>query len=172
MRSLQTLTNQVCGLPTQTVDALAHRFGSSITCGGHRHSAAVPTKSRVCDPSSLPAHWRDPNSGLASTMHNHERPLGFKIKHVTVGNPFGPERVDHLNQIILENEFGSYPDCVGEDSKSNAKRQLQSALQGLGGDVETVDCEENNQNKRHACENEMTSRPKDCAHISSIAGRI
>lgn len=170
MNSLNALADQVGGLPTQAVGALTHGFRTSETRVRHMKSPAVPAERRVGDPASFAARRRNPDSGLASTVDDCQRPLGFEVNHVSVRNMFSPEWIHNFDLVGPEDQFRAHPDEVGGCSKQNAQHHFVNGLQCAGGHVETVDGEEKDESKRHSRKHEVALRSKNIFHSSSIAG--
>lgn len=170
MEFLHPLSNDVCGLTTQTVGAFAHRF-RVVSCGfGQGKTAAVPPEGGVGNPPAFSAGRSDPDPRLAPSVDDRKSPLGFEINHVGVGDQLGLEGVYDLDRIALEDKFWSHPYDVGDGSEGATEYEFDNRLQRVGNDIQAVYGEEKNQHVRHTCEDKVSPRAKSLIHIPSIAG--
>ena len=171
MKSLHSLSNQVGGLPAQTDETFAHRFGSAFSRFGQRNATSVPSELFIGNPPSLPTHWSDPYSGFTLTVDNCESPLCLEIEHLTVGNQFGSQRIDNFDHFVSENKFWSHPYDVGNSNQNDAEYQFKEMLGGVGNNKEAISGKKNYQSKRYNGPYEITSGSKCVIHRPIIAGK-
>lgn len=171
MESFYSLANHVGGLPAQTDETFAHRFGSAFSRFRQRNATSVPSKLFVGNPPSLPTDWSDPYSGFALTVDNCESPLCFEVDHLMVGNELSSQRIDNFDPFVSENKFWSHPDDVGNSNQNDAEYQFKEILGGVGNNEEAVSGKKKNQRKRYSSPHEVAFGPKSFFHLPIITGK-
>lgn len=170
MKFFDLLSNKVCGLPAQTIDAFAHRFRAMSCRFRKRNTTAIPSESSISNPAAFPASWSDPDPRFSVLVNNRKSPLSFEINHFRVRNEHSSEWIHDLDRIALENKFWSHPHDVGDKTEADAEYEFENCLQRFGNYIEAVDGEEKNQHVRHTCKNKVPLRAKGFTHAPSIAG--
>ena len=171
MGSFYSLANHVGGLPAQTDETFAHRFGSAFSRFRQRNATSVPSKLFIGNPPSLPTDWSDPYSGFALTVDNCESPLCFEVDHLMVGNELSSQRIDDFDHFVSENKFWSHPDDVGNSNQNDAEYQFKEILGGVGNNEEAVSGKKKNQRKRYSSPQEVAFGPKSFFHLPIITGK-
>ena len=170
MNSLDTLSNQVSGLPANAVQTFAHRFHSTISGFREGKTAAVPTKFFISDPALFSAGGRNPYSSLSLGVNNSKNPLRIKAEYIAVGNQLGFKWIDNFDHIFSQNQFRSNPNEVCNSPENKGEHNVKEGLPGARTNPETINGKECNQNKRGTGISKIAARPKGFIHLPSIAG--
>ena len=170
MKSLNSLSNQVSGLPTRTIETFAHGFRFDRSRFREWNYFAVEAESRICNPAPLSAGWSNPNAGLAAAMDNRQSPLGFELQNLAVGNHLRVEGVNNFNYFIAEDQFWPNPYEIGNAADYQSENEFEEHLYGVCSDVEAVDHKENNEYESSTSPRVITSRSEGFGHMPSIAG--
>jgi hypothetical protein len=94
----------------------------------------------------------------------------LEFNDIIVRNQLSIERVDNLDCLISEDEFGFDPNGPTNSNQDQADQQFESDLKRIGIDDKTVCREEANQQNRNDSPNKVTSWAKGFIHRSIIAG--
>ena len=170
MTTLNTLSNHVSSLPAKTVQTSAHALRGVVAGFGKWDVAAVHSKSFFSNPLSFSARRSDPYRRFSTSMNDSQSPLCLEFNDIIVRNQLSIERVDNLDGLISEDEFGFDPNCIANSNQDQADQQFESDLKRIGIDDKTVCREEANQQNRNDSPNKVTSWAKGFIHRSIIAG--
>ena len=170
MQSLQSFANHVGSLTTYAVQAGTHRFHSRTFGIAEWNISTNPPKFFIGNPPLLSSSRSYPHSALAASVNNRKRPLRFQIQYVSVGNKFSLNRINNLNLVRSQDEFGFNPENVNQSAKKDANNQISNDLQIVFNHPETVNGEERDQYVRSTCPSKVTAGSKGFIHQPSIAG--
>ena len=170
MQTLNSFANHVGGLSAETVEARTHRFHSRVVRRSSRSVSADPTKFLLRNPFLLSARRGYPHSAFATSVNNGQAPLSFQIQYISVGNKFSLNRINNLNLVRSQDEFGFNPENVNQSAKKDTNNQISNDLQIVFNHPKTVNGEESNQYVRSTCPSKVTAGSKGFIHQPSIAG--
>ena len=170
MKSLYSLSNQVSGLTTKTVQAFTHAYGIGMVGIRQWNIAAVPAISGIRNPTSFSAGRSYPDHRVTLVMNDFQRPFSFKVQHVMVGNEFGSNRINNLNLSFLQHQLWSNPNQVSDCSQNYTKKKFPEELHAAGTSKVTICRKQQNQSKRRTGPNEIASGSKSVGHGSIITG--
>ena len=170
MRSFDSLSNDIGGLPAQTVQAGTHTPFSFVPTLGDSETAGVPTKFLFCDPTLLAARGGDPHRGSPSSVNNRQGPFGFKLQDFSVANALTSKRVNNFNRFDTQNHLGFNPKSVNNHTEGRTKSQFDNRLHCVGTYQDAVCTKKNYQHVRTASPRKIASGAKSFIHNPSIAG--
>ena len=164
-----SLSNQVRSLTTEAFQTSAHAFRTYIFDFSKRHVSSRPAKCGVRYPSTFAARGCNPDSGLSSIMDNCQRPLRFKISHVSIRNQLSSERIDYLNYFFLKDKFWPQPQKVYQSTKKQADNQFEYSLQQVSGYGKTISGKKNDEYKRNTSPSKVASWAESHIHAAIIS---
>lgn len=170
MKSLNTFSDQVGSLPTETVKALAHSFGLDLLRCRERNIASVPTIALVRNPSSFTTSGSDPDTGLTSSVDYGQRPFGLQFLDIAVRDLDSAQRIDNFDRIVFENHLWLDPEEIDQSAENHCDEQFRDGLASILQDKERIRGEERDQNEGNTSQNEVASGSEGFIHLLSIAG--
>lgn len=134
MQISETFTDERSGYAAVAAETVAHGgvFVSDSLTGWN--SVELPNTSTLTDPALLSVCRSNPNSGLFAFVVYEQRPLGFEIVDVFVGNGDLSDRVYNNQVVILKHELGANP----EQNRTDGNGGTEAVLEPLNGVFDRV----------------------------------
>ena len=170
MLSFDSLSNNIGGLPAQTVQTGTHTLFSFLPTLGDSETAGVPAEFFVGYPALLSTGRGDPHSGSSFSVDDRKSPFGFKLQNFGVANDLGSKRVNNFDRFDAKNHLGLDPDSVNNNSQDETKYNFENRLQCVSTNKNTICTKKNNKYIGTTGPNKVTSRSKSFIHSLSIAG--
>jgi hypothetical protein len=172
MQTFETFTDERSGKAAVAAETRAHR--GEFVCDDFAALDVVELvdSSALADPALLAVGRGNPDSGLLATVVYAQRPFGFEIIDVFVGNGDFAQRVYNDEVIIVEHQLGSYPNQKSCDNCESSNAEF-NPVDGV------FDGKENHLGQKEAYKQDGNCGPGEIAlgsedilfiHASIIAG--
>ncbi len=170
MLPFNSFTDHVGSLSARAVETGAHRFILNPIGIRQWYRASVPTKSFISDPLPFTRGRGNPYSRYSFGMDDAKSPFSLKLDYVFVMNNLRSKWIDNFKSFFVEDEFGSYPNQICDNSQKEAKSNFEDDLNSIFNYYKTVNRKKKYQRYRSASPHKIAFRAKSFSHVPIIAG--
>lgn len=170
MKTLNSLSNHVSGLPTKAVQTSTHTFRSVVSGLRKRDTTSIHSKSLLGYPLSLSTSGSNPDSSFAPRVNDTQSPLCLEFKHVLVSNKVGTKRVYNFQRLFSKNEFGPNPNRKADSGQNQTNHHFDSNLKSIRVYDITVQSKKSDEQDRNAGPYKIAFGTKGFIHSAIIAG--